>query len=689
LLSRRDALRACLASCALGACGKVQAPTDGSGGEHAGACNPSRPAEKTPSARDVAERALPTVSANDACHPCGNPLNVTQFGAKGDGQTDDTAAFKSAISHAFAAGRNVYIPAGRYLITDTLELAHNYSPQQTSVANNVIAMTLTGDGPHSTYLLWAGRVPMTTAKKPMIFMQGFVGLRRLTLSGARQYLGAAVHTPFYGIVGNGTFWQNVLEEVDIRSVAVCFSAGTAQRYMTAGRNGLEIDPAHGGAALTVDFAQMRISRCVFRSEVAEFSDGKLDPANSLDASGKPLLNQCCALEIGQPQSVNIQFDTCSFENANEQALHTIRLSNAGDIQFRNSIFSAPPVSQHHTYAIHEDTNSGGSNIYLDHCYLMGGVALLNTTQGVLRIRNCNGENVTPDAAYKDVVDLIRVEGLGTTIDIDGLDIGRGRYTKQLTLSTAEQSNDGTTNPVGNTTATFDHRLYSLRNITGIGTVRCGHETFSPSSRNDAVLSLVPDYASAIGPRHIAISYLSDGAIDRETSAGFATPVMHGGRWMYGASLGTRNSIAWFVSVDASTCYDFSADIYVELTEGSAPVGGDVSIQVTFHDSGKRLIGQGPNSGVFLLGAASPTNGYGFIANRDTVTIYSQHIIPPTKAAYARVEFTANPPASRYVSVALGNALLGPAGAASILPVVAGPTFGAPAAPVAGDWKRGD
>jgi len=181
LPSRRDALRACLASWALGACGKVQTPAEGSSGERAAASAPSVAAASPASTPDVREAALPTLPAAEPCLPSGDPLNVTQFGAKGDGRTDDTAAFKSAISRAFATGRNIYIPAGQYLISDTLELAHNYSPQQSNVANNVIAITLIGDGPHSTYLLWAGRVPMTTVKKPMIFMQGFVGLRRLAL----------------------------------------------------------------------------------------------------------------------------------------------------------------------------------------------------------------------------------------------------------------------------------------------------------------------------------------------------------------------------------------------------------------------------------------------------------------------------------------------------------------------------
>ena len=50
-------------------------------------------------------------------------VSVKQFGAIGDGETDDTNAFKKAIEQS--PGKTILVPAGRYRITDFLYIKHS------------------------------------------------------------------------------------------------------------------------------------------------------------------------------------------------------------------------------------------------------------------------------------------------------------------------------------------------------------------------------------------------------------------------------------------------------------------------------------------------------------------------------------------------------------------------------------
>ena len=55
----------------------------------------------------------------------GGFLNVKDYGAKGDGTSNDTNAINLAIATALA-GRIVYFPTGTYLITSEIDITANY-----------------------------------------------------------------------------------------------------------------------------------------------------------------------------------------------------------------------------------------------------------------------------------------------------------------------------------------------------------------------------------------------------------------------------------------------------------------------------------------------------------------------------------------------------------------------------------
>src|ERR1700749_1023379 len=70
----------------------------------------------------------------------------TQFGAKGDGVTDDTNALQAAFNAAGTGTGNstLYLPPGTYLITSTLTI------------NNHLNVSIIGDNPVKTIIKWGG-----------------------------------------------------------------------------------------------------------------------------------------------------------------------------------------------------------------------------------------------------------------------------------------------------------------------------------------------------------------------------------------------------------------------------------------------------------------------------------------------------------------------------------------------------
>ncbi|HEX6428122.1 MAG TPA: sugar-binding protein [Niastella sp.] len=79
-------------------------------------------------------------------------LSVTDYGAAANDATDDYAAFNACIAAAASQGKNVYIPAGRFLLSDKLTL-------------NVTNMKITGAG------IWHTQVYFSTDKQ---FYGGFM-----------------------------------------------------------------------------------------------------------------------------------------------------------------------------------------------------------------------------------------------------------------------------------------------------------------------------------------------------------------------------------------------------------------------------------------------------------------------------------------------------------------------------------
>lgn len=129
-------------------------------------------------------------------------LLVTQFGARGDGNADDTAAFERAIRAASEQGRKLRIPPGSYRITRTLTINRG--------------IRIEGDGVERSIILAAagkGRPLIHVEAKTTDSIMGFA------LSAIRL-LGAVPDDPCDGIrlstAGNGAaIHQTTLRDIHI------------------------------------------------------------------------------------------------------------------------------------------------------------------------------------------------------------------------------------------------------------------------------------------------------------------------------------------------------------------------------------------------------------------------------------------------------------------------------------------
>src|SRR5262249_36147780 len=94
----------------------------------------------------VARPIVPTTGIN---------YSVTNFGAKGDGVTDDTAAIQTRINPVYnAAGGQVYFPPGTYIVHPTIHIMPNIILQGAGSSQSVIE--LANHAANFSYLFVAG-----------------------------------------------------------------------------------------------------------------------------------------------------------------------------------------------------------------------------------------------------------------------------------------------------------------------------------------------------------------------------------------------------------------------------------------------------------------------------------------------------------------------------------------------------
>lgn len=80
--------------------------------------------------------------------------NVKDFGAAGDGVTDDTQAFKLAIENALSTNKKLHIPSGRYYLATVPPEGFKCWTYKTDRVPRTYSLNMYGDGCQNTQIIW-------------------------------------------------------------------------------------------------------------------------------------------------------------------------------------------------------------------------------------------------------------------------------------------------------------------------------------------------------------------------------------------------------------------------------------------------------------------------------------------------------------------------------------------------------
>jgi len=230
----------------------------------------------------------------------GQPFNVQDFGATGNGSTDDSAAINAAITAAnTAGGGTVYFPSGDYktdsqvVLQSDIELRGDMNarlmpsdlvPLQAYYANNESNIRIEG-------LVFEGTGTQFTGNQRLVQLDSCseVQIHNCTFRKARQ-TGVVVDNCDQGRLSECVFENSYFYGLSIRNGCVSWVVSDCV-FFANGSTGVAADSAGGRGIVIWESARINVSNCTFKDNT-EYGLRLYSQAGDTDNNQQIVISNC-------------------------------------------------------------------------------------------------------------------------------------------------------------------------------------------------------------------------------------------------------------------------------------------------------------------------------------------------------------------------------------------------------------
>ena len=332
----------------------------------------------------------------------GEPLNAKHFGAVGDGSNDDTAALQAVIDYGFENDKSVYIPAGTYKTTQSLNV--RFKDTDYGVAETVIF----GDGRNLTNIA----CDYTDDSNPISIIRAYtesgnagynLNITQMALRGIHSNNPAIDGLTIENTLGYGDF--NDLYILDTRNAFVA----QANMFLTNFTHIMMSRPKTAGLVMGISGTSCTFDRC-FIAQGGTYPDGtQNDDFVGFEINGVYMTVGALACD----NSVGIAYDF-RFFSGEVGSLGSENVSGTQNLsKFLYTAFGNCSIGYAYSLDVSQDSE------YIHHHHIGEGVCDID----ILRVSDNRGETTSGGQLIRQTNGFVRHGKITSAIEFTHVDTG--------------------------------------------------------------------------------------------------------------------------------------------------------------------------------------------------------------------------------------------------------------------------